>query len=267
MKEGIEHVDHPERALYADILNTSFIRNDLWREKSILPACAIYNTSNITPCLFLNAALSQRIVSHLFLTLIENLQYREELAQHCTARPGLISLRDPERHRVVIVGAGVSGFAAAATLLEHNVTDLVVLEAADRIGGRIHTVEFGGVATDKGAEYCHGEVDNAVYELVGPYNLLTSYDKMLQPKFYIFTNTSSHIFNATQVKHLWTELASFMRDKIYRILTDQLLTTSIQDSYLSEALRHLVPMYEKVASAADKLSDMGAWGLNQKLGL
>ncbi|KAG8250757.1 hypothetical protein J6590_094787 [Homalodisca vitripennis] len=44
---SIEHVDHPERALYADILNTSFIRNDLWREKSILPACAIYNTSNV----------------------------------------------------------------------------------------------------------------------------------------------------------------------------------------------------------------------------
>lgn len=48
-----------------------------------------------------------------------------------------------ERHRVVIVGSGISGFAAATTLLTSNLTDFVVLEASDRIGGRIHTVDFG----------------------------------------------------------------------------------------------------------------------------
>ncbi|XP_046689053.1 polyamine oxidase 1-like [Homalodisca vitripennis] len=91
-------------------------------------------------------------------------------------------IRKGKRHQVVIVGAGVSGFTAAATLLEHNVTDLVVLEAADRIGGRIHTVEFGGVVIDRGAEFCHGEVDNVVYDLVGPHDLLTSYDALTTPE-------------------------------------------------------------------------------------
>lgn len=51
--------------------------------------------------------------------------------------------RDVERHRVVVVGAGVAGLSAAATLLEHNVSDVIVLEASDRIGGRAHTLQFG----------------------------------------------------------------------------------------------------------------------------
>lgn len=51
--------------------------------------------------------------------------------------------RETERHKVIVVGAGVSGFTAAATLLQHNVTDVLVLEAADWIGGRTHTVQFG----------------------------------------------------------------------------------------------------------------------------
>ncbi|KAJ9595675.1 hypothetical protein L9F63_013141, partial [Diploptera punctata] len=41
---------------------------------------------------------------------------------------------------VVIVGAGPSGIAAASRLLENGVDKIVVLEAEDRIGGRIHTI-------------------------------------------------------------------------------------------------------------------------------
>lgn len=45
---------------------------------------------------------------------------------------------------MVVVGAGVAGVSAAATLLEHNVDDdVILLEASDRIGGRIHTVQYG----------------------------------------------------------------------------------------------------------------------------
>ncbi|KAG8317001.1 hypothetical protein J6590_034366 [Homalodisca vitripennis] len=59
----------------------------------------------------------------------------------------LATIADPigesERYKVVIIGAGVSGFSAAATLLENNVSDIVVLEASSRIGGRIRTVDFG----------------------------------------------------------------------------------------------------------------------------
>jgi cation diffusion facilitator CzcD-associated flavoprotein CzcO len=45
--------------------------------------------------------------------------------------------------QVVIVGAGASGIAAASWLMEHGVDNIVILEAEDRIGGRINTIPFG----------------------------------------------------------------------------------------------------------------------------
>ena len=42
---------------------------------------------------------------------------------------------------VIIVGAGVSGLAAAKFLKEKGVSEIVVLEALDRVGGRTFTVQ------------------------------------------------------------------------------------------------------------------------------
>jgi len=44
---------------------------------------------------------------------------------------------------IVIVGAGAAGIAAASRLLQRGVNDFVILEASDRIGGRIYTKDFG----------------------------------------------------------------------------------------------------------------------------
>jgi len=58
---------------------------------------------------------------------------------------------------VAILGAGVAGLAAARALHEHDV-DFVVLEARERIGGRIFSVrdESLPVAIELGAEFVHG---------------------------------------------------------------------------------------------------------------
>lgn len=49
----------------------------------------------------------------------------------------------PKEAKIVIVGAGAAGIAAASRLLRRGVSDFVILEANDRIGGRIHTRDFG----------------------------------------------------------------------------------------------------------------------------
>lgn len=64
----------------------------------------------------------------------------------------------PERHaaEVLILGAGVAGLAAARTLAERGVR-VLVLEARDRVGGRIYTERTpDGTSIEHGAEFIHG---------------------------------------------------------------------------------------------------------------
>ncbi|MEU6477648.1 protoporphyrinogen oxidase [Streptomyces sp. NPDC047017] len=55
------------------------------------------------------------------------------------------------RGRVVVIGAGIAGLAAAHRLLERGAR-VTVLEAADRVGGKLLPGEIAGVRVDLGAE-------------------------------------------------------------------------------------------------------------------
>jgi monoamine oxidase len=56
---------------------------------------------------------------------------------------------------VVVVGAGVAGLACARALQARAVR-VTVLEARDRIGGRVRTVRVGGEPVELGAQVIHG---------------------------------------------------------------------------------------------------------------
>ncbi|XP_051183294.1 polyamine oxidase 1 [Lolium perenne] len=58
--------------------------------------------------------------------------------------------------RVIIVGAGMSGISAGKRLSEAGITDLVILEATDHIGGRMHKTNFGGINVEMGANWVEG---------------------------------------------------------------------------------------------------------------
>lgn len=68
--------------------------------------------------------------------------------------------------KVLIVGAGLSGFSAAAKLLEKGVDRIILLEAENRIGGRIQSVPQSNGYLDMGGQWCHGQKKNVIYELV-----------------------------------------------------------------------------------------------------
>jgi monoamine oxidase len=65
---------------------------------------------------------------------------------------------------VVVVGAGIAGLGAAATLRAAQVP-CTVLEARDRIGGRLHTVDLGGASVDLGGSWIHHPDGNPVLDL------------------------------------------------------------------------------------------------------
>ncbi len=56
---------------------------------------------------------------------------------------------------VIVVGAGMAGLTAARTLAEAGLK-ILVLEAQNRIGGRIWTQHVANEAIDLGAEFVHG---------------------------------------------------------------------------------------------------------------
>ncbi|XP_001849990.2 peroxisomal N(1)-acetyl-spermine/spermidine oxidase [Culex quinquefasciatus] len=74
--------------------------------------------------------------------------------------------------KILIVGSGAAGIAAATRLFRKGFRNLEILEANNRIGGRVHTVPFGATVVDLGGQWCHGEKNNVVYEMAGPLGLL-----------------------------------------------------------------------------------------------
>ncbi len=66
-----------------------------------------------------------------------------------------------EHFDTIVVGAGVAGLTAAR-LLSGEGEDVLVLEARDRVGGRVVTDRRYGLATDLGASWIHGITDSPV---------------------------------------------------------------------------------------------------------
>lgn len=48
-----------------------------------------------------------------------------------------------KKYRVIIMGGGIAGISAAKHLVKNHMLDFIILEAKDKIGGRISSVEIG----------------------------------------------------------------------------------------------------------------------------
>jgi oxygen-dependent protoporphyrinogen oxidase len=67
------------------------------------------------------------------------------------------------KRRIAVVGAGISGLATALELTDDPDVDVTVLEAADRVGGKINSSSFAGVEhVDEGADSFLARVPEAV---------------------------------------------------------------------------------------------------------
>lgn len=78
-------------------------------------------------------------------------------------------------------------------MAESGVEDLVILEASDRVGGRIRKEKFGGVSVELGAGWIAGvggKESNPVWELAGQLGLRTCFSDYSNARYNIYDRRS-----------------------------------------------------------------------------
>ena len=115
------------------------------------------------------------------------------------AIPGTRVVASARKQRVLIVGAGIAGLAAAQTLMRQG-HEVLVLEARDRIGGRIWTsTRWPDAPLDLGATWIHGVKGNPLTALAATIDaatVSTSYESS------IVYDTSGRPLTEAQESHL-----------------------------------------------------------------
>ncbi len=89
--------------------------------------------------------------------------------------------RPSEEPQIIVVGAGIAGLAAASELAASGYR-ILVLEARDRLGGRIWTNRSLGSPVDMGASWIHGVTGNPMKALavqLGIETSATDYDDVI----------------------------------------------------------------------------------------
>jgi len=124
---------------------------------------------------------------------------------------------NPNGKTVIIIGAGISGLVAAKKLKEKGF-NVIVLEAQDKVGGRLRTNRSLGVAFAEGASWIHGIDSNPItslaqqagmntaftdddsiksYDIGGVLRSATTYDNA-ETELYSILNTLKNSGNANQ---------------------------------------------------------------------
>lgn len=72
---------------------------------------------------------------------------------------------DAKKYDIVIIGSGIAGLAAANHLLKSGEENFVILEARNRIGGRIISIPMKAHSVELGANSIHGVLGNPIFEI------------------------------------------------------------------------------------------------------
>lgn len=141
--------------------------------------------------------------------------------------------------KVLIVGGGIAGLTAAIELAKTN-CEVVLLEAQNRLGGRIFTIYSGGTPVELGAEFIHGgneefwrEIREAGLETVKTPN-----------HFQRFEN------NHFQQMDLWRKMEKLM-EKIDTDSPDKSFANFLAEQNVSDSMKRLATNFIEGFDAAE----------------
>ncbi|XP_072342019.1 peroxisomal N(1)-acetyl-spermine/spermidine oxidase-like isoform X2 [Scyliorhinus torazame] len=137
--------------------------------------------------------------------------------------------------KVIVVGAGIAGVAAAGKLLKQGFTDVQIIEASSQPGGRIRNCPFGKSVVPEGAQYIHGaSMKNPIFQLAKEHNLLKQVYNKSETEWSVLTNTQKQLdLNFTEEMR---NLASSILRRAHLLAQERGYTQakSIADVYLEE---------------------------------
>lgn len=88
---------------------------------------------------------------------------------------------DTVHAQVIIMGGGISGISTARTLMtEYNITDIILIEARDELGGRAHTetlhnsITGDDIIVEKGCNWIQGPGKEPILALAQKWGLQTT---------------------------------------------------------------------------------------------
>ncbi|XP_022669087.1 peroxisomal N(1)-acetyl-spermine/spermidine oxidase-like isoform X1 [Varroa jacobsoni] len=98
-------------------------------------------------------------------------------------------------HEIIVVGAGIAGLSAAYHIMKaQNDSDVLVLEARERLGGRVLHAKLGDTQVELGARWIHGVLGNPLYEFAVSQGLVGLNDQAsMQHNVVVTTERGSQI--------------------------------------------------------------------------
>ena len=151
------------------------------------------------------------------------------LATDAQAAVDLEKNASPRKQRILVIGAGLAGLAAAQKL-QNQGHEVVVLEARDRIGGRIWTsAQWSDIPLDLGATWIHGAKGNP----------LTKLAQRIDAKIFETSYGNTVVYNAAGSSLSSKEEARLdqMRRKVFQALKQA--QSSDNDSSVKQAVESL----------------------------
>ncbi|XP_068754968.1 peroxisomal N(1)-acetyl-spermine/spermidine oxidase-like [Montipora capricornis] len=122
------------------------------------------------------------------------------------------------RPKVVVIGAGIAGLSAAAKLYQSGQVEVCVLEASDRVGGRMHTAMIGNTKVEFGATFIHGTVENPIFDLACDLQMLDKAD-INKSSVYGGSRVKPEI-RGIPISYVDDELLTEVWDVFYNLITE-----------------------------------------------
>lgn len=180
--------------------------------------------------------------------------------------------REMSQRKVIVIGAGISGASAAGTLQSEG-HEVVVLEARNRVGGRIHTNHEFGVPIDLGAAWIHGNKNNPLKSLAKKFNVKTRISNFDQA-FILDSRVevTSESLESSYIK--FNEILDKVKDMAERPSSDGTLREFLDSQYSKAPLnlndKKLFPYFERgleneIGADLSNVSTYGFFQMGEKI--